>query len=89
MGKRVKRISEFQDHVGLSTMTWTETISGCFMTGLFMLYLTDYAGIGSFAAILGTILLSAGRFIDAVDDPLQGFIMDNKKPGKYGNINHL
>ena len=34
-----------------------------------MLYLTDYAGIGSFAAKLGTILLSAGRFVDAIDDP--------------------
>ena len=54
-----------------------------------MLYLTDYAGIGSFAAILGTILLSAGRFIDAVDDPLQGFIMDNKNLANTGNINHL
>ena len=85
-GKRVKKEypEDFKTMFGLSTMTWTETISGCFMTGLFMLYLTDYAGIGSFAAILGTILLSAGRFFDAVDDPLQGFIMDNKKPGKYG-----
>jgi len=85
-GKKVRKEypEDFKTMFGLCTMTWAEAISGSFMTGLFMLYLTDYAGIGSFAAKLGTILLSAGRFVDAIDDPLQGFIMDNKKPGKYG-----
>lgn len=70
--------------IGLSTLNWTETIGGSFITGLFMLYLTDYANIGSFAATLGTILLMVGRIIDAVDDPLQGWIMDRTKPTKYG-----
>ena len=54
------------------------------MTSMFMLYLTDYSGIGAMAATLGTVLLLVGRVIDAVDDPLQGWIMDRTKPGKWG-----
>ncbi len=75
---------DFKTMFGLSTLNWTETVSNAFMTGLFMLYMTDYAGIGASAAALGTILLTAGRIFDAVNDPLQGFIMDRAKPGKYG-----
>ena len=46
--------------IGLSTLNWTETIGGAFNTGLFMLYLTDYANIGAYAATLGTVLLMGG-----------------------------
>lgn len=46
---------------GLSTLNWAETIAGSFITGLFMLYLTDYANIGAFAATLGTTLLLVGQ----------------------------
>ena len=70
--------------IGLSTLNWSETIGGSFITGLFMLYLTDYANIGAYAATLGTILLMAGRIIDMVDDPIQGWIMDRSKPTKIG-----
>ncbi len=75
---------DFKTLFGLSTMNWTDTISGSFMTGLFMMYLTDYAGIGMYAASLGTFLLTFGRLVDAIDDPVQGYIMDRAKPGKYG-----
>ena len=75
---------DFKTIFGLSTMNWVEVVSGAFLTGLFMIYLTDYAGIGAMAATLGTILLVGGRFVDAIDDPLQGYIMDNAKPGKWG-----
>ncbi len=88
MGKniRVKRSypADFKTMLGLSTMNWTETVSGAFMTGLFMLFMTDYANIGVYAASLGTMLLIFGRIIDAVDDPLQGYIMDRAKPRKFG-----
>lgn len=72
--------------VGLSTMGWTSTVAQAFMSSLFMMYLTDYSGIkGALsAAELSTILLLVGRIIDAVDDPLQGWIMDNTKPTKWG-----
>jgi len=76
--------ADFKTMFGLSTMNWTETVSGAFMTGLFMLFLTDYANIGAYAATLGTMLLIFGRIVDAVDDPLQGYIMDRAKPGKLG-----
>lgn len=75
---------DFKTIFGLSTMNWVNESANAFMTGLFMLYLTDYAGIGAFAATLGTVLLVAGRILDAVDDPLQGYIMDAAKPRKIG-----
>lgn len=75
---------DFKTIFGLSTMNWVEVCSNAFLTGLFMLYLTDYAGIGALAATLGTILLVGGRFVDAIDDPLQGYIMDIAKPRKWG-----
>lgn len=70
--------------LGLSLMGWMSTGASSFMTSMFMLYLTDYSGIGAMAATLGTILLFAGRIVDAVDDPLQGVIMDSTRPTKYG-----
>ena len=69
---------------GLSTMGWADTIATSFITGLFMLYLTDYANIGAYAATLGTTLLLIGRIIDMVDDPVQGWIMDRTRPTKIG-----
>lgn len=71
---------------GLSTMRWTIVTASSLMTSAFLLYLTDYSGLGAAAATVGTILLLAGRILDAVDDPLQGWIMDNSpvtKIGKY------
>lgn len=65
-------------------MGWMNQGASSFMTSMFMLYLTDYSGIGAMAATLGTVLLLVGRVIDAVDDPLQGWIMDRTKPGKLG-----
>lgn len=69
---------------GLTLMSFTNQGAMAFMSMLFMLYLTDYAGIGTMGATLGTVLLLAGRIFDAVDDPLQGWIMDRAKPGKLG-----
>ena len=65
-------------------MGWADTIATSFITGLFMLYLTDYANIGAYAATLGTTLLLIGRIIDMVDDPVQGWIMDRTRPTKIG-----
>lgn len=75
---------DFKTMFGLSTMNWVAECANAFMTGLFLIYLTDYAGIGTFAATLGTSLLVIGRIIDAVNDPLQGYIMDNAKTRKIG-----
>ena len=84
--KRMKKAypEDAKTMIGLSTLNWAETIGGSFITGLFMLYLTDYANIGAYAATLGTILLMVGRIIDMVDDPVQGWIMDQSKPTRIG-----
>lgn len=54
------------------------------MTTMFMMYMTDYAGLGAWGATLATVLLLVGRIVDAVNDPLQGWIMDRAKPTKHG-----
>lgn len=54
------------------------------MTSWFMVYLTDYAGLGVWGATLGTALLMFGRLFDAVNDPIEGWIMDRAKVGKHG-----
>ena len=58
--------------------------------GLFLQYLTDYSGIDNaigvtgFAAAFGTGFLVFTRIVDAIDDPLQAFIMDSAKERKFG-----
>ena len=58
--------------------------------GLFLLYLTDYSNIDGaigrvgYAAAFGTTFLVISRIIDAIDDPLQAWIMDNAKERKFG-----
>lgn len=69
---------------GLSTMRWTIVAASSLMTSAFMLYLTDYSGLGAVAATTGTILLLVGRLMDAVDDPLQGWLMDNARVTRIG-----
>jgi Na+/melibiose symporter-like transporter len=70
---------------GLSTMRFTNVAGASLMTSAFMLYLTDYSGIQN-AAFIATVLLLAGRILDALDDPLQGWIMDNSKRTKIGKF---
>lgn len=58
--------------------------------GVFMLFLTDYSGLDAiigqvgYAAVFGTSFLLVTRIIDAIDDPLQGWIMDSAKERRFG-----
>jgi len=70
---------------GLSTMRWVNVAASAMMTSAFMLYLTDYSGIAN-AAVVATVLLFAGRILDVIDDPLQGWIMDNSKRTRIGKF---
>ncbi len=70
---------------GLSTMRWITVAGSSLMTSAFMLYLTDYSGLAN-AAVVATVLLTVGRIFDAVDDPLQGWIMDRSKPTRIGKF---
>ena len=74
----------FKDYFGSSAMAVTEAVGACIMTSLFMLYLTDYSGLGKLGAILGSTVLVFARFFDAVNDPLEGWLMDRAKVGKHG-----
>ncbi len=71
-------------YLGTTMMSLCDAVAAALMTSFFMQYMTDYAGIGKWGAILGTTLLVVARFVDAVNDPLQGWIIDRSKPTKFG-----
>ena len=74
----------FGNYFGTAMMCLTNCIAASLMTSWFMQYLTDYAGLGTFGAVMGTVLLFVMRIFDAVNDPLEGWIMDKAKVGKHG-----
>lgn len=87
MSKKKERNPEavgFKECFGVTALSTTGGIAAIFMSTMFMQYMTDYAGLGAWGATLATILLLVARIFDAVDDPIQGFIMDNGKIGKHG-----
>ena len=69
---------------GVTALSTMSGMSSIFMSSMFMVYMTDYAGLGAWGATLATTLLLVARIVDAVDDPIQGFIMDSAKVGKHG-----
>ena len=73
-----------KDYLGTALMGVTDSIAAGLMTSWFMQYLTDYAGLGTWGAALGSVLLIVMRLFDAVNDPLEGWIMDRAKVGKHG-----
>lgn len=75
---------KFKDYLGATGMSAADGITSALMTSWFMVYLTDYAGIGEFAAVLGSVVLVLARLFDAVNDPIEGMIMDRAKVGKFG-----
>ena len=89
--KRVKK--QYPDNlrgkVGFFTISWIHGFATMVFT-LFMQFLTDYSGIDAalgqagFAAAFGTAILLITRVIDAIDDPLQAWIMDRSKETKFG-----
>lgn len=84
--KKVKSAESvgFKEIFGVTALSTNNGIAAVFMSSMFMAYMTDYAGLGAWGATLATTLLLVARIIDAVDDPIQGFIMDNGKIGKHG-----
>lgn len=74
----------FKAHAGVTLLDTCNSVASTLMQNMFMLFLTDYAGIGSWGAIIGTVLLFAARIFDAVNDPLEGYIIDKAKVGKHG-----
>lgn len=86
MSKKLKKPNKLPGSQYFSTtlMSSTSCVAAAVMTSYFMLYLTDYSGLGALGATLGAGLLVFARIFDAVNDPLEGWIMDRAKPGKHG-----
>ncbi len=70
-------------YLSTTLMSFGDAASAAIMTW-FMQYLTDYSGIGAYAAVMGTTLLLFTRLFDAVNDPFQGWLMDRAKVTKFG-----
>lgn len=84
MRKKAKSKIGFKEVFGVTMISIITGITATVMQSGFMSYMTDYAGLGAFGATLATTLLFAARFIDAIDDPVQGYIMNRAKPTKIG-----
>ena len=69
---------------GVTALSTMSGMSSIFMSSMFMQYMTDYAGLGAMGATLATSLLLFARIFDAVDDPVQGLLMDRGKRTKIG-----
>lgn len=75
--------------VGFGTVTSATTYAATILS-IFMLFLTDYSGIDAamgqagYAAAFATAFLLLTRIVDAIDDPLQGWIMDSAKECRFG-----
>lgn len=84
--KKVKTAESvgFKEIFGSTALSTNNGLAAVFMSTMLMNYLTDYAGLGSWGATLATTLLLLARVIDAVDDPIQGMIMDRGKVTKHG-----
>ena len=85
MAKREKKKSSlsFRDYFATTVMGLTDVLAASLMTGYFMQYLTDYSGIANAAAI-GTAILFGMRLFDAINDPIEAWIVDKAKVGKLG-----
>lgn len=73
-----------RDCFGATALSTVNGLCTVFMSSMFMQYMTDYAGLGAMGATLATSLLLFARIFDAVDDPVQGLLMDRGKRTKIG-----
>lgn len=79
----------FRGRAGFFTVSWIHGFA-TMVFALFMQFLTDYSGIDAaigkvgYAAAFGTVILLVTRIVDAVDDPIQAWIMDRSKERKFG-----
>ena len=76
--------NDFKTKFGIGIQGLISVAGAALMSTMFMVYLTDYAGIGSWGATLATAVLFFGRIFDALNDPLEGWIIDNAKVTKTG-----
>ncbi|RQP09820.1 MAG: hypothetical protein EAS51_10505 [Microbacteriaceae bacterium] len=81
---------DFNTRFGVATMGVSQTLGTSIVTGVLMLFLTDYAGLftgipGAAAAAAATMLV-VGRVWDAINDPVLGFVMDRSPRTRWGRF---
>ncbi len=91
MAKESKQYPEdFKTMFGVSVMGLAQVIATGLITGVLMLYLTDYAGlytgVAGKAAQAAALMLLIGRLWDGINDPIMGFIIDRSPRGKWGKF---
>ena len=91
MAKKEKKAKVYPDnfkgYFGFAGMTTMSVVATALVSNYFAVFLTDYAGLdSSWSTMIATVILLVGRVVDAIDDPIQGWIMDSAKvteKGKY------
>lgn len=76
--------NDFKTGFGVTGMGTLGIIASSFMSSYFLMYLTDYAGLGAIGATIAPVILTIGRVADAVNDPLQGWLIDAAPRMKFG-----
>lgn len=76
--------NDWKTGFGITVSTAMSVIASAFMSSYFLLYLTDYAGLGIIGATIAPVILAIGRIVDAINDPLQGLIIDATPRMKFG-----
>ena len=89
MAKKEKKVRKYPDtfsgYFGFCGMGVMSVIASGLVGSYFAVYLTDYAGIdSSWATVVAGIILLIGRIVDAIDDPIQGWLMESVHIGKKG-----
>ena len=87
MKKKHEYPDNFKGYFGYAGMYTMATVATALVSSYLSVFLTDYSGIdSSWSTMIATLILLIGRIVDAVDDPIQGWIMDSAKvtaKGKY------
>lgn len=68
-------------YIGYTLVDFANNLAFCVMSSYLAIYCTDVLGI---AGGVVTAIMIAARIWDAVNDPIMGFIIQSKKPNKYG-----
>ena len=71
----------FKNYFGYTMCDFANNLAFGVMGSYLSVYCSDILGISGLTI---TAILIAARIWDAINDPIMGFLVQNKKPGKYG-----
>ena len=75
-----------KDYLGTTLLSAGPSITDAFISSYFMVYMTDYAGMGSWAAAMAGTVLIIARIFDFLWAPAVGIIVGRSKPGHFGKF---